>query len=128
MNNTLIKKGLFFGVIFASLILGFSALKNSMPHKKEERIFKEIRLYSPYILEKRIGGLEIVDKRTGTKEKPSASDVYLRLDELESGWGKDHLKVEGDELLILGENQQVITRIHIENERERKFLKTFYGV
>ncbi len=128
MNTSLMKKGLFVGVIAASLILGYSALKNATPSKKEERIFKEIRPYSPYTLEKRMGGLEILDKRTGTKEKPSASEVLLRLDELESKWGKEHLRIEGNELIILGENNQSIIRLYIQNEKERKFLKDFYGI
>lgn len=128
MDTSLMKKGLLVGLVAAALILGYSALKNATPSKKEERIFKEIRPYSPYMLEKRIGGLEILDKRTGTKEKPSASEVLLRLDELESKWGKEHLRIDGNELIIVGENNQSITRIYIQNERERKFLKEFYGI
>lgn len=128
MNTSPMKKGLLIGVIVASLILGYSALKNATPSKKEERIFKEIRPYSPYMLEKRVGGLEIVDKRTGTKEKPSSKEVLLRLDELESKWGKEHLRIESNELIIIGENNQSIARLYIQNEKERKFLKDFYGI
>lgn len=128
MNTSPMKKGLLVGVIVASLILGYSALKNATPSKKEERIFKEIRPYSPYVLEKRVGGLEIVDKRTGTKEKPSSREVLLRLDEVESKWGKEHLRIEGNELIIFGENNQSVARLYIQNEKERKFLKDFYGI
>ncbi len=124
----MIKKGFFFGIIAAAFLLGVIALKQASPAAKEERIFKEIRVYSPYYLEKITGGLAIIDKRDGTKEKPSAKEVMLRLDELESKWGKEHLVVEGNELIILGENKQPITRIYIQDKREREFLKRFYGI
>lgn len=128
MGTPMVKKGFFFGIIAAAFILGLISFKQAQPSHKEERIFKEIRIYSPYILEKRMGGLEIVDKRDGTKEKPSSADVMLRLDELESKWGKEHLRVEGNEVIVLGENNQAITRIYIQNEKERNFLKKFYGI
>ncbi len=124
----MIKKGFFFGIIAAAFLLGVIALKQASPAAKEERIFKEIRVYSPYYIEKITGGLAIIDKRDGTKEKPSAKEVMLRLDELESKWGKEHLVVEGNELIILGENKQPITRIYIQDKREREFLKRFYGI
>ncbi|MDX9813847.1 MAG: hypothetical protein WC144_04245 [Sulfurimonas sp.] len=124
----MIKNGFFFGIIAAAFLLGFMALKQSSPSHKEERIFKEIRVYSPYYLEKITGGLAIIDKRDGRKEKPSSKEVMLRLDELESQWGKEYLVVEGNELIILGENKQSIARIYIENERERAFLQRFYGI
>lgn len=123
-----IKQGLIFGLIAAFLIMGALAMKRAAPDAKEERIYKEIKVYSPYKLEKRIGGLAIVDSRDGTKEKPSAADSLHRLDELDKKWGKEHLRVEGNQVLIIGENNQSIAKIFIENKRERDFLKSFFGI
>jgi hypothetical protein len=123
-----VKKGLFAGFLFAFLVLGFVAMQRAMPAAKEERIYKAIKVYSPYKLEKRIGGLTIVDSRNGNKEKPEASEVLLRLDELEAKWGNKHLKVDNNHLIVIGENNQSIVKIFIETTKEREFLQKFYGI
>jgi len=123
-----VKKGLFLGFLFAFLVMGFLAMKRALPAPKEDRIYNAIEVYSPYKLEKIIGGLAIIDKRTGNKEKPSAAEVYLRLDELDQKWGKKHLRVVGNEVEVLGDNNQSIVKIFIENEKEHKFLHNFYGI
>lgn len=123
-----IKKGLIFGVLFAFLILGVLSMQRAMPEAKEARIYKEIKIYSPYTLEKRMGGLTIVDKRTGIKEKPNAAEVMHRLDELDKEWGKEHLKIEQNDLVILGDNNQTLVRIYIETQEERAFLNNFFGI
>ena len=123
-----VKKALGLGAVFAFFILGVVALKQAMPAHKEERIYKAISTYSPYKLEKRIGGLTIIDSRTGDKEKPASADVMLRFDEVNEIWGKSHLKVQGSDVIVLGDNNQTMTKIFIENKKERDFLKTFYGI
>ncbi len=123
-----VKKALFLGFLFAFLVLGFVAMQRAMPQAKEDRIYKAIKVYSPYKLEKIVGGLAIIDIRTGNKEKPSAAEVLLRHDELDKLWGKKHLKVEGDHVIVLGDNNQSITKIFIETPKEREFLRSFYGI
>jgi hypothetical protein len=122
------KQGIFIGVIFAFLVMGFVSMQRAMPEAKEERIYKEITLYSPYRVEKRMGGLSLVNKQTGTTEKPSAAEFYHRLDEVQKEWGKEHLKVVGNEVEILGDNNQTIVKIFIETEKEKAFVKSFYGI
>nr|WP_321267455.1 hypothetical protein [uncultured Sulfurimonas sp.] len=123
-----IKKALMLGLLFGFLALGYVAMQRATPAQKEERIYNAIKVYSPYKLEKRIGGLTIVNSQDGTKEKPSAADVLLRLDELDKNWGKKHLIVKDNDVLILGENNQTMVRIFIETDKERAFLKSFYGI
>jgi len=122
------KKGVFLGFLFAFLVLGFVAMQRAMPAAKEDRIYKEIKVYSPYKLEKRIGGLTIVDTRSGSKEKPEAAEVLLRLDELEAKWGNRYLRVDGKQVIVLGDNNQSITKIFIETPKEREWLRKFYGI
>ena len=125
MNN---KKWLIFGVLFAAIIMGVLSMKRAMPDTKNERMYNEIKVYSPYMFEKRIGGLTIVDKRDGRKEKPSASEVHLRMDELNKEWGATHLKVENSDLIIVGDNNQTVVKIFIETKEERAYLHNFYGL
>jgi len=122
------KKILFIGVIVGFFVMGFLSLERAMPAHKEQRIYKAIKIYSPYKLEKRIGGLSIIDSRDGRKEKPSAAEVYLRLDELEKTWAKEHLRLKDDEITVLGDNNQTVVQIHVENEKEMAFVKSFYGI
>lgn len=122
------KKGLLFGFLFAFLVLGVISMQRAMPEAKEERIYKAIKLYSPYQLEKRVGGLTINNTQTGIKEKPSSADVLHRLDELDKEWGKSHLRVQNSDILILGENNQTVATIFIETNKEREFIKNFYGI
>ena len=122
------KKGLFIGFLFAFLMLGVISMQRALPGAKQERIYDAIHVYSPYKIEKRIGGLTIVDSRDGTKEKPSAEEFYHRRDEVEKEWGNKHLKVVNSDVLVIGENNQTIVKIFIETEAERKFLQSFYGI
>lgn len=123
-----VKRGLIFGFLFAFLVVGFSTMQRSMPAAKERRIYDAIKPYIPYTLEKKVGGLAIVDNRTGDKEKPSAAEVMLRLDELEGKWGKTHLQIIGNDVHILGDNNQSIVKIFIETPEEHAFLKEFFGI
>jgi hypothetical protein len=123
-----VKKGIFLGVVFAFFVLGFIAIQKATPAAKPERIYKAIKVYSPYKFEKRLGGLTIVDTRTGTKEKPDAADTLFRMDELDKKWGKKHLRVVGNNVVILGDNNQTVTKIFIETKKEREWLHNFYGI
>lgn len=124
-----VKKALIFAFFTAFLILGAISMQRAMPETKEDRIYMEIKAYSPFLVEKRIGGLTIIDKRyNDKKEKPNASDLYHRLDELEKTWGKESLKVEGNEVLITNEKGELVGKVLIENQKEREFLKNFFGI
>ena len=125
MNN---RNWLIIGVVFAAIIMGTLSMKRAMPDEKNDRIFNEIKVYSPYVFEKRIGGLTILDKRDGRKEKPSAAEVHLRMDELNKKWGKTHLRVENSDLIIVGDNNQTIVKIFIETKEERAYLHNFYSL
>jgi len=121
-----VKRALLFGFFTAFIILGVLSLKRAMPDTKEERVYNAIKVYSPYVMEKRIGGLTIVDKRTGIKEKPSSAEVFHRMDELEKEWGNSHVLIEGNDAIILGENNQTVVRIFLETQKEKEFVQDFY--
>ena len=123
-----VKKGLFLGVLFAFFVLGFIAIQKATPNAKENRIYKEIKIYSPYQFEKRIGGLTIINKITGEKEKPNAADVLYRMDDLDKSWGKKHLSVVANDVIVLGDNNQTITKIFIQTQKEREWVKKFFGI
>jgi len=123
-----VKKAVLAGVIFAAIVMGVLSMQRAMPDAKNERMYKEITKYSPYYMEKTIGGLTIIDKRDGRKEKPSAAEVMHRMDELQKEWGQKHLRVVENDLIIMGENNQTIVKVFIQEHNERKFLEEFYGI
>ena len=125
---SLVKKVLISVFLFAFLVMGGLSIKRALPEPKEERIYLAIKEYSPYQLQKRIGGLEILDTRTDTKEKPSSAEIMHRLDEVEQEWGKENLRVENSTIIVMDENKTTIAEISIENQKERDFIKSFFGI
>jgi len=122
------KRLIFIGMALAFFILGAISLQRALPEKKEQRIYDAITLYSPYKFEKALGGLSIIDTRTGKKEKPDAASTMHRMDELQKAWGKEHLKIEGNTLVILGDNHTQITKIAFESPLEKEWVEKFYGI
>jgi hypothetical protein len=124
---SLVKKVFIFTLLAGFLTMGILSMKRAMPEEKEERIYKAFKVYSPYQLEKRMGGLTIINKETDVNEKPSAAEVLHRLDELDKKWAKEHLSVENNTLLISRENNSTI-QISIQTPKERAFIKSFFGI
>ena len=124
---SLVKKVFVLALLTAFLIMGIVSMNRAMPEDKEERIYKAIKVYSPYKLEKRIGGLEILNTQTNVKEKPSAAELLHRLDELDKEWGKEHIIVDNHDVVITKEDNSTV-RIPIETPKERAFLKSFFGI
>ncbi len=123
MSNLLLL-GFFLGFI----IIGGLSLKENLPADKDKRVYSALKPFMPYELEKRIGGFYIVTKLTGDKEKPPATEVMKRLDVLEQEWGLTHLKIEGDDLVILDDKKKVINKIKLNDHLEKKWVKEFFGI
>ena len=124
---SLVKKAFIFALLSAFLVMGILSMKRAMPEAKEERIYKAIKAYSPYQLEKRMGGLTIIDIRTDTKEKPSAAEVLHRLDELDKEWAKKHLRVVNNDVIVTKDDNTTV-KIFIQTPKERAFMKSFFGI
>jgi len=116
------------GLTVLFFLLGYQALQKAQPVKKNERIYKELKVYMPYYLEKRVGGFQIMMKGSSEKEKPSITEVYLRLDQLEQGWGKKHLKIIDNELIIMDKNGIKIGKIVLKNQEEKQWVKRFFQI
>lgn len=120
--------------LFAFLAIGFiaiaiSAYFESQPEQKNKRIYKEIKKYSPYYIDKRFGGLQILSKTDKDfKEKPSNMEIFRQLDALEKKWGKSHLKIENSQLHILDDKNVSIAAILLQNQEELRFIQQFYGI
>ncbi len=123
------KKIVFIALGIGFLLFGIDAYLQSKPAPKNKRIYQEIKQFSPYYLDKRFGGLQIMSKSdTEFKEKPSNMEVFHRLEFLEKKWGKTHLTLENDVLIIHDDTGSVLKNITLKNEDEKQFVHTFYGL
>ena len=102
----------------------FTFIEN-MPKKKEKHVIEKISAYFPYELTKTIGGLDILDKKSGKKLKIDNAKVFLAFDDLLKKWGKTHLRLEGSTLVILDDEKRVIDKMVL-NKKELSFVKDFF--
>jgi hypothetical protein len=109
-------------------VLGFNALKDAQPEAKEERVYQALKTYMPYYLEKRVGGFQIMMKNSNVKEKPPITEVFRRLEQLEKGWGKEFLKIEADDLIIMDKNGTQIGKIPFHLPKEKEWVKVFFDL
>ena len=108
--------------------LGFRALQDAQPEHKNKRIYNALKEYSPYYLEKRVGGFQIMMIGSKTEEKPPIDQVFLRLDQLEKGWGKKALKIVGNDLIVMDKDGKEIAKIPFHLQEERDWVETFFGI
>ena len=118
-----------FAIAATFFVIGLNAFLQSRPPHKNARIYNEVRRYSPYYLQKRFGGLEILSKNDPAfKEKPDNFHLYSELARLEKKWAKTHLKRDGDTLIIMDDNGTIRKRITLQINDEKRFVRDYYGV
>jgi hypothetical protein len=111
------------------LIFGLAAFMDSKPSQKNERVYKAVQQYSPYYFDKRFGGLQIMNREDPEfKEKPNNMTVFKEFERLEKAWGKKHLKLEKDNLIILDNNGEKRAVLPLQNRDEIEFVHRYYGV
>ncbi len=124
-----IRKYLPLALILGFLSLGISVFMQSKPSHKNERVYKIVKQYSPYYMDKRFGGLQIMSKEDAEfKETPSNMELFERLDELERAWGQKHLKLENNTLIILDNNNSQQATLPLTAPEEIQFVHQFYEI
>jgi len=123
-----LKQYLIIALTIGFILVGFNAYQEAKPTTKAP-IYQTIKKFSPYYLEKRFGGLEILSKGDPNfKEKPDNMELFHRLEFLEREWGKKHLKLVGGKLHILDKNGSTIQTLPISQREDMEFLHSFYGI
>jgi len=116
-------------LFIAFLLFGISAFIQSKPSSKNARIYKTVQKYSPYYLEKRFGGLEIRNKeKPDFKEKPNNATLFKTFEHLEREWGKRHLSIKKNQLVITDNNGSVQLSFPLQSKDEVEFLHRYYGI
>jgi hypothetical protein len=121
------KLGFALGAVMA--FLAAVAFVIGRPSHRDPRIYPIVREYTPYKIEKSLGGLKILRKDDPDfKEEPDAVNFYGRLQYLEREWAKTHLKREKNLLKILDDSGRVLREVPLRNEGEIRFVRDYYGV
>jgi len=111
------------------LLFGLAAFMQSKPSHKNTRVYKMVQQYSPYYLDKRFGGLQIMSKTDPEfKEKPNNMTLFKEFERLEKAWGKTHLKLQNNQLIILDDNGSQQAVLPLQNQEELEFVHRYYGV
>ena len=115
-----------FAAFFGLAILAFISGK---PSEKNARVYKAVQQYSPYYLDKRLGGLTIKNKEDDKfKEKPTNLTLFKEFERLEKLWAKTHLKLSETTLIISDNNGTQIATLKLQNPEELLFVQHYYGI
>ena len=114
------------GLALIFFTLSYLTFQDAQPEPRSQRIYDEIRKFSPYYLEKRVGGFRIMMKNSSEKEEPPIDQIWHRLDQLDKGWGKEHFIINDNFLIIKDDNDKEITKIKFETNEEKQWVKQFY--
>jgi len=122
------KKYLFPSLAIALTFMAIMAFQQAKPTPKAP-IYKEVQKYSPYYIDKRLGGLQLMSKTDKEfKEKPTNMEVFHRLEYLEKEWAKTHLKLLNNQLTVVDDNGTEVTTFPISTDKDEKFIHSFYGI
>jgi len=124
-----LKKYLPIALLLGFFIFGLDAFLQSKPSSKNERVYKIVQKYSPYYLDKRFGGLQIMSKEDPEfKEKPNNMTLFKEFERLEGEWGKKHLKIKNNQLIIVDNNGSQLSTLPLQTKEEIKFIHRYYGI
>jgi len=124
-----VKKYLPIALLIGFILFGLSAFIQSKPSDKNDRVYTTVQKYSPYYMDKRFGGLTIMNKEDPEfKEKPDNMTLFKEFERLEKKWGKTHLKIVANTLIILDNNGSEQATLPLQNKEELDFAQTFYGL
>ena len=111
------------------LLFGLNAFLESKPSNKNARVYKTVQKYSPYYLDKRFGGLQIMSKEDPKfKEKPNNMTLFKEFERLEREWGQKHLKIQNNILVISDNNGTELLTLPLQTKEESDFTHRYYGI
>ena len=62
------------------------------------------------------------------KEKPNNMTLFKEFERLEKSWGKTHLKIESNTLIILDNNGSQLATLPLQTKEEMDFAQHYYGL
>ncbi len=118
-------KKLIWAMLAGFIFVSFALFYANLPAPKNKRVYEAILPYFPYKIKKELGGLDIEDVRKHKDLDIDNAKVYVVYDRLLQEWGKKHLRLEGDMLVIMDANKTVQKKIAL-NPNERAWVEQFF--
>ena len=106
--------------------LSIMALVVNMPEKKDHAVMAKLKPHIPYEITKTFGGLDIIDKHTGKKMKIDNAKVFIAYDAFTKKWGKNHIVVNENTLVVLDDNNKSIDTMDL-TPSQRAFVREFFS-
>ncbi|RUM74404.1 MAG: hypothetical protein DSZ12_05580 [Sulfurovum sp.] len=124
-----LRKYLPYALFLAFFSAAFIAFMQGRPTPKNARVYKAVQAYSPYYLDKRFGGLQILSKEDKKfKEKPNNATLFQEFERLEKEWAKTHLKFQNNTLVILNNTHKKVSQLRLKTPEEIAFVHRYYGL
>ncbi len=118
-------KKLIWAMLAAFVFTSLAFFIVNLPAPKNKRIYEAILPYFPYKIKKELGGIDIVDTRTGKDLDIANAKVYQAYDSFLRKWGKKHLALQGNTLLIVDDQGKVLKKLQL-NQKERAWVEEFF--
>ncbi len=118
-------KKLIWAMLLLFLFLSISLFLENLPQPKNKRVYTELLHYFPYKIKKELGGIDIVDTRTGKDLDIDNAKVYVVYDRYLKKWGQKHLKLQKDTLLILDDKGNLLKTMKL-NKKEKEWVEKFF--
>jgi len=111
------------------LLFGLDAFFQARPQAKNKRVYKTVQKYSPYYIDKRFGGLQIMSKENPKfKEKPNNMTFFKEFSRLEKEWAHTHVKLKNNMLIITDNNGTQVDTLSLTKKEELDFVHNYYGL
>lgn len=120
-------KKLIWAFLFIFIFLSFALFFENMPAPKNKRVYEAILPYFPYEIKKELGGIDIVNKKTGKDLDIDNAKVYKAYDSFLQKWGHTHLKLQNGTLLIIDDQGKVLKELPL-NKKEIAWVKSFFHI
>ena len=128
IKRNFMSKYLVYAFSAAFFLLALVIFINGQPQNRDKRVYSLLKPHIPYKIDKRMSGLFIRNIKTDEKIEPKNSEVYRVLDNLEKDWGEKHLQLTGDVLTVVDDSNKTVTTITLQNDKERAYIHTFFGL
>ena len=118
-------KKLVWAMFFGFLFVSFAFFYGNLPAPKNKRVYEAILPYFPYKIKKELGGIDIVDTRKNEDLDVNNAQAYIVYDELLKKWGKKHLRLQGDTLLIYDDQNNIVKKLSL-SPQEKAWVQSFF--
>jgi hypothetical protein len=113
-------------IFIISVVMVLSLNKDNIG---EVEIYKAVKEQMPYSMEYNFKkGFEIIDKRDGSVIESTNSNIYKKMEALQSDWMSKHIVIDGNKVTIMNDKKEVVKEITVKNSVDMDKIKSFFKI